>query len=427
MSTTLAYNLKAESINFETLHKRYHPMLALVNELIGVIPNCDPILEIWPTGFRTYNLLVPNMFNLPNTLFGSRSYKSLMGLAMYASSNTAECAYCTAHTCSYALRRGAKPESINGARTEKEKAIVRIAEGLSRIPVDLTLADINNAKTYLNDNKLNGIAHAIIMMGFLNKFMDAVGVELEQNSINDVGEILKTTNWNPDKHIQGTYKISNHSPIQQDNIFTYLRVLRQAPGAIRIENKWTSGVPSDYLNASNYLKELTGYTFPILQPIKECRVIRALTTVLRDNLNSDFSIVGLKAKILSGYVFARVVSNQYLAMEIKEAGKYLAPEISDQSYLYLEEYAKIDTPNSLQKYNEVFNDIKSNMNISDIDAAALLLTIGASPSPAIVNDVLIDQSFIHLNPKMIVELNVWISIQQLLHRLSSYYNIKGAY
>src|SRR6188768_1585921 len=133
MAETLAESLKYASVDWKKLHYNYNPLLNLVRELIGIIPNCDPILEIWQPGFRTYNLLVPNMFNLPNTLFGNKSLKASMGLAMYASSKAA-CAYCTAHACSFALRRGARTEAIAGSRTPKEQAVVTMAEALAHVP-----------------------------------------------------------------------------------------------------------------------------------------------------------------------------------------------------------------------------------------------------------------------------------------------------
>ena len=89
----IARQLKSSEVDFDTLHDNYHPMLGLVKELIGVVPNCDRLLEIWPTGFRTYNLIVPNFLNLPFSLFGFSPPKKLMGLAMYASSKAAKCYY----------------------------------------------------------------------------------------------------------------------------------------------------------------------------------------------------------------------------------------------------------------------------------------------------------------------------------------------
>src|SRR6185295_13692745 len=147
MPTTIAESLKPAAVDWETLHSNYNPLLNLVRELIGIIPNCDPILEIWQPGFRTYNLLVPNMFNLPNTLFGDKDFKASVGLAMYASSKAA-CAYCTAHACSFALRRGARREAISGIRTPREKAVVALAEGLARIPAKLTTVEIDAVKEH---------------------------------------------------------------------------------------------------------------------------------------------------------------------------------------------------------------------------------------------------------------------------------------
>ena len=109
---TLAQELESSVVDFSELHENYAPVLGLVKELIGVIPNCDPYLEVWPIGFRTYNLLVPNMLNLPHSLVGQGAPKDLVGLAMYVSSRAAECMYCSAHTCSFALRRGASEATI---------------------------------------------------------------------------------------------------------------------------------------------------------------------------------------------------------------------------------------------------------------------------------------------------------------------------
>src|SRR6185436_4149937 len=117
------------------------------------------------------------------------------------------------------------------------------------------------------------------------KFMNAIGVELEQETINDVAELLSKTGWQPGIHAVNGHSITKSTIPQQDNLFTYLRVIRQAPGALVWEKKWTRNVPSDYTSAGEYLKQHTGYSFPLLKPIKQDRVVKALTTVLRDNLD----------------------------------------------------------------------------------------------------------------------------------------------
>jgi hypothetical protein len=131
-NATLAQQLQPSALDFALLEANYRPMLRLVRELIGVVPNCDPLLEIWPIGFRTYNLLVPNCLNLPFSIFGWGVDKAILGLAMYASSRAAACAYCSAHTCSFALRRGATTASLVGTRSPREAAVVAVAEAISR-------------------------------------------------------------------------------------------------------------------------------------------------------------------------------------------------------------------------------------------------------------------------------------------------------
>ena len=74
------------------LRERYGALLGLVNALLGVVPNCDSYLEIWPPAFRTYNVMVPNLLNLPLLIWGFGARRSTVGLAMYVSSRSAGCA-----------------------------------------------------------------------------------------------------------------------------------------------------------------------------------------------------------------------------------------------------------------------------------------------------------------------------------------------
>ncbi|MCP4227297.1 MAG: hypothetical protein GY773_28470, partial [Actinomycetia bacterium] len=174
-AATLAQELKSERIDFAQLHDDYEPVLKLVKELIGVIPNCDPYLEIWPIGFRSYNLLVPNLLNLPASLLGQSAPKDLVGLAMYVASRSSGCMYCSAHACSFALRRGTSPDTVTGDYNDVEAAVASAAESLGRAPSDLTGAQVKELEQYLSTEDIEWIVLSVAMMGFLNKFMDAMG------------------------------------------------------------------------------------------------------------------------------------------------------------------------------------------------------------------------------------------------------------
>ena len=125
--------LEQEAVPFETLHARYGPLLELVRKLLGVVPNCDPYLEIWPPAFRTYNVMVPNLLNLPLMVWSLGAPRSTVGLAMYVSSRAAGCMYCSAHSCTFALRRGATVDEVASALnnapalTDADRAAVRVA------------------------------------------------------------------------------------------------------------------------------------------------------------------------------------------------------------------------------------------------------------------------------------------------------------
>src|SRR5262245_61376864 len=67
---TLSRSLQSSSIGLSQLRGEYGPMLQVVRLVIGVVPNCDSLLAIWPTGFRSYNMLVSNFLNLPFSVWG---------------------------------------------------------------------------------------------------------------------------------------------------------------------------------------------------------------------------------------------------------------------------------------------------------------------------------------------------------------------
>ncbi|MEM7276090.1 MAG: hypothetical protein AAF547_23655, partial [Actinomycetota bacterium] len=305
MNHTLAQEIEPAWVSAEHLNDNYKPILKMVRELIGVIPNCNPILEIWPTGFRTFNLLVPNLLNLPAALLGQGAPKDLVGIAMYASSNAAGCPYCTAHHCSFAIRRGADPNAVLGERTPTEAAVADLAEAIAVVPHRVTPELVDAAAAHVSEQDLEWIVLAVSLGGFLNKFMDAMGIPLEEDTITEVQAMLRPTGWNPGKHLwstgedddyvqegrtlassQGRWtEVDTSDEIPVDGIRTYLRIFRQAPGAVRLEKEWTKGVSGRIGPVLLMLEEEIGYAFPSLAALHNHKVVKAIATALRDNLD----------------------------------------------------------------------------------------------------------------------------------------------
>ena len=193
--------LEQEAVPFETLHTRYGSLLELVRKLLGVVPNCDPYLEIWPPAFRTYNVMVPNLLNLPFLGWGLGAPRSTVGLAMYVSSRTAGCAYCSAHSCSFALRRGATIEEVTSALgaertlTAADRAAVRVARALAVVPASVDDEARANLRRQFSEKDAEWVVLAIAMMGFLNKAMDALGVPLEEDTVSEVTGVISPSGW----------------------------------------------------------------------------------------------------------------------------------------------------------------------------------------------------------------------------------------
>jgi alkylhydroperoxidase family enzyme len=425
---TLAWELRGHAVDMAQLHKDYKPMLRLVRELIGVVPNCDPYLEIWPAGFRTYNLLVPNLLNLPASLMGKGAPKDLVGLAMYVSSRAAECMYCSAHACSFALRRGASRDAVIGEYTPVEEAVATLAHALGSIPTEMTSAYIDELDRYLEPGDVEWVVMSVALMGFLNKFMDAMGIPLESEAINDVSELIEPTGWSIGKHLwddvygersngngraHGNSQANGASSIPVDGMGTYLRVLRQAPGAIRLESSWTKGVSGRIGPALLMLEDRVGYAFPILATLQHKRAVKAIAAVLRENLDPNLTKVGLPAKCMVGLVFAKVVDDEMLMSEMIQLAQLLAPEIDPRIMVDVGKYA-VYPP----EYAEIPRGLSSR------EAAAIILAKAGSTSPSSINEITISTVLEHLTPAQIVETVVWLSVLQMLHRLYAYYDAR---
>jgi hypothetical protein len=112
----------------ETLRQRYGGILELPRTMLGVVPNATRYLEIWPIGFHTYNVIVPNLLNLPLSLWGLAAPRDIVGLAMYVASRAAQCAYCSAPQ----VKKAAKPVTA-AVETVAVKELSILAPGITTI------------------------------------------------------------------------------------------------------------------------------------------------------------------------------------------------------------------------------------------------------------------------------------------------------
>lgn len=405
--------LRDAMVGWEDLETRYRPLLQMVETVLGVVPSCDRYLEIWPVGFRTYNLLVPNLLNLPvPVLRVGGPPPSAVGLAMYVASRTAGCAYCSAHTCSFAMRRGAPPETLAAALlpdqttfSRAELATIVAARGLAAVPGSFTVADRRELEVVFGARRAEWVAMGAVLMGFLNTFMDVVGVELEQTVVDEVTTTMGA-DWSPGK--AGALLDPQAAPQPEppaDTLRTVMRLLPLLPAVIRLDRRWQQGVPGRPTQVAAYLQEHTGHDFPVLAGLRSRRVRRSLTTVLRDNLDPASSELGIATKLLAGAVFAQVVDDERLAADVRALGARAGVSV-----------ARLDDAAAFAAGDD------ARLPADDPVASAVLrLARAGSSSPAQVDATVVaacrDSG---MSPSAIVELVTWVAVLQLLRRLTCY-------
>ena len=373
--------LEADAVPFEKLHARYGSVLELARRLIGVVPNCDRYLEIWPPAFRTYNVMFPNLLNLPFLVWGLGAPRSTLGLAMYVSSRVAGCPYCSAHTCSFALRRGATVEEVASALdsqptlTAVDRAAVRVARALAVVPAAIDDEARADLRRCFSESDAEWVVLSIAVAGWLTKMMDPLGVPLEESTFSEVDGVIAPSGWTPGRHMKGTAPAGD--PPRADSLVRRLSVIRYAPQALRLDRMWTAGVPDRWPAVGEYLQQRTGHSFPVLSRLRHRRAIRAIATMIKDNLGE--SVIGRENKLAAGLIYARTVGNPALAEELRSLGARELP-----------------------------------------DSPTQLLARAISPSPAAVDQDVIESSRA-IPPAGIVELVAFVSLLQMLHRLSSFY------
>lgn len=376
--------LEKDAVPFETLHSRYGALLELVRKLIGVVPNCDRYLEIWPAAFRTYNVMVPNFLNLPFLVWGLGAPRPAVGLATYVSSRAAGCPYCSAHTCSFALRRGTTVEEVasaldrDPALSPANRAVVRVARALAVVPATLDDEARADLRRHFSEADAEWVVLAVAMTGWLNKMMDALGVPLEEPTVAEVNGVIASSGWTPGQHLKGM--VETGAPPRADSLLDRLSVIRYAPEALKLDKKWTAGVPDRWPAAGDFLRQKTGHSFPVLSRLRHRRAIRAIATMIKENFSRDGeSVIGRDNKLAAGLIFAQTVANPSLAEELRALGAQELP-----------------------------------------DSPVQVLARAISPSPATVDESVLESSRA-LSPAGIVELVTFVSVLQMLHRLSSFH------
>lgn len=196
MDTPLVNPIPIDNPEIEELVKFF-------NETLGFCPNSVRTMQIRPhIALAFINLNKAVMENHGRVTSG---LKRLVG---YIASFTAGCRYCQAHTIRAAERYGAEVEKmeniwdykIHSAFSEAERAALDFALAASSIPNGVTDEIAENIRKYWDEGEIVEILGVVALFGYLNRWNDSMGTELESPARESGEKWLAIKGWSPGKH-----------------------------------------------------------------------------------------------------------------------------------------------------------------------------------------------------------------------------------
>lgn len=137
-----------------------------------------------------------------------RVTSALKRLIAYMSSMTTGCRYCEAHTIRAAERYGAEQEKMDNiweykthpAFTDGERAAFDLAIAASQVPNAVSDELAEEMRKHWDEGEIVEIMGVIALFGYLNRWNDSMGTQLEEPAADSANQYLGKKGWNRGKH-----------------------------------------------------------------------------------------------------------------------------------------------------------------------------------------------------------------------------------
>lgn len=178
-------------------------LIKFFNETLGFCPNSVLTMQIRPEIANTF-------INLNKAVMANhgRVTSALKRLVGYMASYVAGCRYCQAHTIRAAERYGGEEEKLRNiweykthpSFSEGERAALDLAVAASSIPnaVDDEVAE--NMRKHWDEGEIVEVMGVISLFGYLNRWNDSMGTEMESGAIESGEKYLANKGWSVGKH-----------------------------------------------------------------------------------------------------------------------------------------------------------------------------------------------------------------------------------
>ena len=178
-------------------------LIEFYEETLGFCPNSIKTMHHRPR--IAYAFIEMNKAVMENH---GRVSSALKRMIAYISSNTAGCRYCQAHAIRAAERYGAEGDKLNNiweykthpAFNEAERAALDFAFASSTVPNTVNDEIAENLHNNWNDGEIVEITGVVALFGYLNRWNDSMGTQIESGAIESGEKYLAEKGWTEGKH-----------------------------------------------------------------------------------------------------------------------------------------------------------------------------------------------------------------------------------
>ena len=175
----------------------FEELFNLVESFMGYLPNAYLLMADKPDLMHAFAKMSASVFK--DDILDIQS-KQLIALA---SSLSAGCKYCQSHTSHGAERAGVPNEKIanilnyqtSSHYEPREVALLDLAFASGEVPNKATKAHFDQLKEFYSKEQILEVVAVISFFGFLNRWNDTFGTEIEAVPANYLKNELKPSNW----------------------------------------------------------------------------------------------------------------------------------------------------------------------------------------------------------------------------------------
>lgn len=187
----------------DTSDKDLQELIKFYNETLGFCPNSVLTMHHRPRIAMAFIEL--NKAVMENK---GRVTSALKRLIAYVSSHAAGCRYCQAHAIRAAERYEAPDGQIENiweyqthpSFSAAERAALDFAVAASVVPNSVKDEIAENLRKYWDEGEIVEITGVVALFGYLNRWNDSMGTEMESGAIASGEQLLGHRGWSVGKH-----------------------------------------------------------------------------------------------------------------------------------------------------------------------------------------------------------------------------------